>query len=259
MTHGEEQVNTSTRTATEQSALLSETFVGLADTLVDDYDVVDLMDRLTGTCVDLLDVTAAGLLLVDQRGGLQLVASSSEEMRLLELFQLQNEEGPCLDCIRTGVAVNVDDLGAEAARWPRFAPEAARVGYRSVHAVPMRLRAEVIGGLNLFRDSAPLTRDEQRVAQALADVATIGVLQQRSAHRASLLAEQLQTALDSRVVIEQAKGVLAAFGDIAMQEAYLSMRRYARDGNHKLSAVADSIVRRTVSLEDVVAAGRPRG
>jgi GAF domain-containing protein len=237
------------------TATLSDAFVQLADTLVDDYDVVDLMDRLTTTCVGLLGVTAAGLLLVDQRGGLQLVASSSEDVRLLELFQLQNEEGPCLDCIRTGEAVSVDDLSAASARWPRFTQEATRVGYHSVHAVPMRLRSEIIGGLNLFREEAPQLTDEQmRIAQALADVATIGVLQQRSVHRASLLAEQLQTALSSRVVIEQAKGVLAAFGDLGMQQAYLALRQYARNGNHKLSVVAEGVVRRTVPVQDVVAA-----
>ena len=237
-------------------ARLARTFVTLADTLVDDFDVVDLMDRLVHTCVDLLGATAAGLLLVDQRGGMQLIASTSEEMRLLELFQLQNEEGPCLDCIATGVPVTEHDLAAQAERWPRFTQAAAEAGYASVHALPLRLRDDVIGGLNLFRSAGePFTAEEEQVAQALADVATIGILQQRAVHRSSLLAEQLQTALQSRVVIEQAKGVLAEHGGLGMDEAYRALRTYARNGNHKLSDAAEGVVRGRIALADVVAQG----
>jgi transcriptional regulator with GAF, ATPase, and Fis domain len=242
--------------SSRDSVRLAETFVSLADTLVDDYDVVDLMDRLVTTCVDLLDMTAAGLLLTDQRGGLQLVASSSEEIRLLELFQLQNEEGPCLDCVATARPVAVADLADGRSRWPRFAQEALRSGYGSVYAVPLRLRQDVIGGLNLFRaPGPPLTAYGQRIAQALADVATIAVLQQRSAHRAAVLAEQLQTALDSRVVIEQAKGVLAQRGGVSMDTAYRALRRYARDHNLRLSALADHVVTGELDGSLVVAAG----
>lgn len=242
-----------------QGVRLAETFVALADALVDDYDVVDVMGQLVRACVDVLDVSAAGLLLVDQRGGLQVVASSSEEVHLLELFQLQGAEGPCWDCVHSGAAVTVSDLRTAATRWPRFVEEATRVGYRSVHAVPMRLRQEVIGGLNLFRQPGPaLDRLEEQLAQALADVATIGVLQQRMTHRALLLAEQLQTALDSRIVVEQAKGVLAEFGGLPMDDAYKALRRYARDHNHKLSALADSIVADELSPDRVVARRRGR-
>jgi GAF domain-containing protein len=240
-----------------QSVLLAQTFVTLADTLVDDYDVVDLMDRLVTTCTDLLDVTAAGILLVDQRGGLQVVASSSEEMRLVELFQLQNEEGPCLDSISSGQAVDVDNLSTSAGRWPRFSAEAARVGYRSVHAVPLRLREEVIGGLNLFRDAPPAFTDgERRIAQALADAATIGILQQRSVHRAALLAEQLQTALDSRIVIEQAKGVLAQHHGVGMNEAYRLLRRHARDHNLRMGVLAEALARGDQDPAQLVATAR---
>lgn len=238
-----------------RAAQLAEAFVGLADTLVADYDVVDLLDRLVITAVALLDATAAGLLLLDQRGGMQLVASSSEESRLLELFQLQDEEGPCLDCVRSGAPVALDDV-AVPGPWPRFSREAERLGFRSVYAVPLRLRSEVIGGMNLFREvAAPLSPDERRVAQALADVATIGVLQQRSVHRVSLLAEQLQTALDSRITIEQAKGVLTERGQIDMDAAYQALRAYARDNNLGLSRLADDVVRGTVDLAAVLAAG----
>ena len=243
--------------AAVRDAEVAEALVGLADTLVADYDVVDLMDRLATTAIELLGAAAAGILLRDQRGGLQLVASSSDEMRLLELFQLQNDEGPCLDCIAQGAPVSADDLTAFAARWPRFAVEAERSGFRSVHAVPMRLRDHVIGGLNLFQtDTRPMGPREKRLAQALADIATIGVLQQRSVHRASLLAEQLQTALDTRIVIEQAKGVVAALAEVDMDAAYRRIRKHARDHNLKMGAVAlavvggDPMVREIADLRD---------
>lgn len=242
-----------------RSVSLAETFVALADVLVDDYDVVDFMDRLVRACVDLLDATAAGLLLIDQRGSLQVVASSSEEVHLLELFQLQDDEGPCLNCVTSGAPVTVERLEAAAGRWPRFVAEATRIGYQSVHAVPMRLRQQIIGGLNLFRQPGPVFgRSEQRLAQALADVATIGVLQQRSTHRATLLAEQLQTALDSRIVIEQAKGVLAEHGGLGMDDAYRALRRHARDRNYKLSELADAVVTGRIDAEWIVSRPRTR-
>ena len=179
--------------------VLAEMFVALADTLVDDYDIVDLLHQLATACVRLLGVTAAGLLLDDQKGNLAVVASSSERIRLLEIFQLQTNEGPCLDCVRTGAAVTSGDLAAERGRWPLFVPAALDAGFLSVAAVPLRLRSETIGGLNIFHTVAePVRPEDQRVAQALADVATIGILQRRSAHRSSLLSEQLQHALNSR-------------------------------------------------------------
>ncbi len=242
-----------------RDTMLAQKFVSLADTLVDDFDVVDLMDNLVHTCVDLLGVTAAGLLLTDQRGSLQLVASTSEKMRLLELFQLQSDEGPCLDCVRTGSVVSVDDLGVTSDRWPRFSAAATRAGYRSIHALPLRLRSETIGGLNLFRYHSPqLSIDDQRIAQALADVATIGLLQQRSSHRASMLAEQLQSTLNSRIVVEQAKGVLAEYGHVDMETAYDALRRYSRNHHVKLSELADYVVQGQVSLASVLSADEPR-
>jgi transcriptional regulator with GAF, ATPase, and Fis domain len=223
---------------------LTQTFVLLADTLVDDYDVVDLLDVLVASCVDLLGITAAGILLDDQKGNLAVIASSTEETRLLEVFQLQNNEGPCLDCVHTGKAVTSADLCVDQARWPLFGPAALAAGFGSVVAVPLRLRDQTIGGLNLFRERSELMSDEdQRLAQALADVATIGILQRRTTHRSTMVAEQLQHALNSRVAIEQAKGVLAERNSVSMDAAFDALRHYARSHNLKLTDVAVSVVR----------------
>ena len=223
---------------------LAETFVLLADTLVDDYDIVDLLDQLVASCVNLLGVTAAGLLLDDQRGSLAVVASSDESTRLLEIFQLQNNEGPCLDCVRSGSAVSSDDLHDDRERWPLFVPVALDAGFRSVAAVPLRLRDQTIGGLNMFHARPePIPGDDRRLAQALADVATIGILQRRSTHRSNVLAEQLQHALNSRIAIEQAKGVLAERSSVGMDEAFGVLRGHARTHNLKLTDVALAVVR----------------
>jgi len=243
----------------DREQALADVFVLLADTLVDDYDVVDLLDRLTTACVDLLGVRAAGLLLDDQNGNLAVVASSSDEIRLLEIFQLQANEGPCLDCFRTGTAVTSADLDAERARWPRFVAAALAAGFASVAALPMRLRSQTIGALNVFHARAePVSAKDQRLAQALADVATIGILQRRSVHRSSVMAEQLQHALNSRVVIEQAKGVLAERFTIDMDTAFEALRRYARHHNLKLTEIAQAVTRGAIAL-DTLAVSPPAG
>ncbi len=221
---------------------LADVFVEMADTLVDDFDVIDFLHVMTERCVQLLGVSAAGLLLTDGQDTLQVVAASSERTRLLELFQLQTNQGPCVDCFRTGQPVSVADLPF-AGRWPQFTAAAAEVGFASVHAIPMRLRAEVIGALNLFGTKpGALDADKLRIGQALADVATIGLLQQRAIRRRDAITEQLQTALNSRVLIEQAKGVLAERLHMDVADAFTLLRTAARSHNRRLSELAQAIV-----------------
>jgi len=240
-----------------EAQLLSETFVELTDTMVAGFDMIDFLHVLTDRSVQLLDVSAAGLLLADPRGELRVVAASSEAARLLELFQLQNDQGPCLDCYRSGQPVHAADLNAEAARWPRFAPAALQAGFGAVHALPMRLREQVIGALNLFRAQAgAFDPADVRIGQALADVATISLLHERSMRHSDTLNEQLQTALNSRVLIEQAKGKLAERLGLDMDQAFNLLRDYARNRNVRLSDLARAFIEGSETLASP-AAGRP--
>ena len=224
------------------SELLSDTFVDLADTLVADFDVVDFLHLLAERSTALLAASAAGVVLADPRGELRVAAASSQEAGLIELFQIQNDQGPCLDCFRTGRPVTAD-LTSPAQPWPRFAAAAAQAGFRSVEALPMRLRDDVIGALNLFRaQPGPLDPADLRIGQALADVATIGLLQERSVRRGEIAAEQLQGALNSRIIIEQAKGKLAERLSTDMDHAFALLRDYARNSNQRLTDVARAFV-----------------
>ena len=223
--------------------LLSDTFVDLADTMVADFDVIDFLHVLTDRSVRLLGASAAGVLLAAPRGELRVAAVSSGQAWLLELFQLQNDQGPCLDCFRTGQPVTAADLTASAQQWPRFAEAATQSGFRTVQALPMRLRDQVIGALNLFRtEPGPFDLAELRIGQALADVATIGLLHQQSVRRRETLAEQLQAALNSRVAIEQAKGKLAERLSIDVDQAFSMLRAHARSSNQRLTDVACTFV-----------------
>jgi GAF domain-containing protein len=227
---------------TRRESDLVGAFVQLADTLVDDYDVPEVLHQLAAHCVDLLNVSAAGLMLSDQRGSLQLVASSNERTRVLELFQIQTDEGPCVDSFETGVVVAVADLSAATERWPVFTPRALEQGFSAVHAVPMRLRGEVIGSLNLFNQrSGGLSAEDAKVARALADIATIGILQERTIRHGEVLTEQLQGALNSRITIEQAKGLLAHAGGLDMEQAFQALRRYARSQHARMSETAHAL------------------
>jgi transcriptional regulator with GAF, ATPase, and Fis domain len=223
--------------------LLSDTFVDLADTMVDDFDVIDFLHLLSDRAVQLLGASAAGVMLADPRGQMRLVAASSEAVRLLEIFQLEGEEGPCLEVIRTGQPVIEPDLRHAQQRWPRFTPAALQAGFTTVHALPMRLRDQVLGGLNLFSDQAgPFDPANMRIGQALADTATIGLLHERNLRRAEVVSEQLQAALTSRVVLEQAKGKLAERLGLDMDTAFTTLRRYARDHNLRLSDLAQNFI-----------------
>jgi transcriptional regulator with GAF, ATPase, and Fis domain len=239
--------------------LLSKTFVELTDTMVADFDIIDFLHVLTRRSVELLDVSAAGLLLADPRGELRVVAASSEAARLLELFQLQSDQGPCLDCFRSGRPVSVTDLSAER-RWPRFADAAGQAGFSAVQALPMRLRDQVIGALNLFRGTAgAFDADSVQVGQALADVATISLLHERSMRRSDTLNEQLQAALNSRVIIEQAKGKLAERLGIDVNQAFTLLRDQARNRNQRLSDLARAFVDGTQTIAGAGGGSQRRG
>ena len=233
----------------DRETALLEAFVRLTDTLVADFDVLDLLHGLTVDCVSLFPTAAAGLLLSDPRGTLDLVASSSEAARVVELFQLQADEGPCLDCYRSGHPVSAPDL-AEAGHWPRFTAHAGERGFRSVHAVPMRLRGDTIGALNLFgAEPGALPAADLRVAQALADAATITILQERGQDTEREVTDLLKTAFRRRAIIEQAKGVLAEIGGLEMGEAFIRLREHAHQSHRPLTALAHDIVSRATGTE----------
>ena len=233
-----------------REAALVQTFVDLADTLVDDFDIVDLLTALSNRCVEVLDVSTVGIMLVDANGELRAMASSSEVMRIVELFELQSQEGPCLDSYRSGEPV--DELLATAtARWPTFAPVALDAGFRAAAALPMRLRDQVIGALNLFQTEArALSGDDTLVARALADIATIAILQHRKIAEADAINDQLNNALTSRIVIEQAKGIVAEREQLDMPDAFDRLRAFARSHNRRLHDVASEIVGGTLDIDD---------
>jgi GAF domain-containing protein len=229
---------------------LATIFVEVADTLVDEFDLLDFLHMLTDRTADLIGAAAVGLLLADEHGRLELMAGSDENVRLVELFQLQNEQGPCLEAFHSGRPVINVDLGASTDRWPQFAPRATAAGYQSVHAFPLRLREQVIGALNVFGDTkgGDLHNADLAIMQALADVATIGLLQERVIRRGEVLTEQLQAALNGRIVIEQAKGVIAQLHGVSVDEAFAVIRSYTRRNGRRLGDVARLIVTDLASL-----------
>lgn len=231
-----------------REARLGEVFVELADTLVADFDLVDFMTTLAARSVELLHADAVGIMLRDEGGHPRVIASSSEAMNLLELLELQVAEGPCVECFASGEPVVNVALADAGTRWPRFAAEASASGFTLVHALPMRLRSEVIGAMNLFSSSPVLLADDDvTVGQAMADVATIGMLQERALREARVLAAQLEVALQSRIVIEQAKGVLAERLGVEISESFRLLREYARRRGLHLAAVALAVANGTLS------------
>lgn len=228
---------------------LFEAFATLADTLVAGYDVLDLLQSLVEYCHDLLDVDSAGILLQNGGGELEVVASTSESNTLIEVMQLDANSGPCLESFRTRAVVSVPDIEAGSERWPEFRATALALGIRSVYAIPLRLRETTIGTLNLVRnESGELNPHDVRAAQALADVATIGILQERTIRDATTIRDQLQAALSSRIVIEQAKGVVAETGKLSMDAAFDRIRKHARAHQTPLSVVARQLVAGEIRL-----------
>jgi GAF domain-containing protein len=220
-----------------------EAAVVLADTVSGEFDLSEVLYGLTASCVELLEVDTAGLLLADEDGHLHTVASSHEGTRLLEVFQLQTDEGPCVECYRDSAPVSCDDLADAGDRWPTFTPKARAEGVHSVHALPMRVRDQVIGGLNLFRcRPLPVPASDVVVAASFATAATIGILQSRAKRSSDLLNEQLQHALDSRVIIEQAKGFLAERHQESLTAAFARIRNHARSHGERLTTVAREVV-----------------
>jgi GAF domain-containing protein len=245
-------------TAVAHQVLTATTFVEIVETLVGDFDVIDVLTLLTSRCLELLDAAAAGILLADGDGHLRVVGASNEQIQLLELFQVQNDEGPCLDCYRTGNVVLHSDLDVPSP-WPLFAAECNAAGFASVCAVPLRLRTQTLGCLNMFMSEAGgLTTSDVALAQALADVASIAIIQDQATRDAAIREGQLQHALNSRIAIEQAKGMIAERYNVDMTEAFSRLRAHARNNNRGLTDVADALVAGIIAIDAMVSPRPPR-
>jgi GAF domain-containing protein len=243
--------------ALNRQALTATTFVEIVDTLVDDFDVIEVLTVLTSRSVELLETAAAGILLADNEGQLRVIGASTEEVGLLELFQIQNDEGPCLDSFHTGLVVSEPDL-ASGGQWPHFAAESIRAGFPSVCAVPLRLKDLILGCLNLFMSTpVALAEGEIALAQALADVASIAIVQDMATRQAAIREGHLQHALNSRIVIEQAKGMLAERSGVNMDEAFARLRNFARNNNRGLTEVAHGLVTGVLGIDSIVQGRRP--
>jgi len=238
-----EPLNMEVPMAVVSTERLADVLVEVADKLVDDYDVIEFLQLVTNRTAELIGASDVGLLLADQRGRLQFVAASDEGVKQLELFQVQNHEGPCLDAFRSGEAVVNADLQEASDRWPRFAPRATAAGFRSVHAIPLRLRVEVIGAMGVFgTDVGRLEVADVQMTQALAHIATVGLLQEQVSGRSGVLAEHLQSVLNSRAAIEQAKGAIAEFRKVSVDDAFLLLQADARRSRRRLSDVAKAVL-----------------
>jgi transcriptional regulator with GAF, ATPase, and Fis domain len=228
--------------ANNREARVLDAVTTMVDSLLADFDVVELLTDLTERCVQLLDVAAAGLLLADPRQKLHVMAATSDRTEELELFQLQADEGPCLDCFATGSPVSIADLSTAAGRWPLFVPAARDAGFVSVHAVPMRAAGTVLGALGLFGTRVgALDEADLLVGRSLAHIASVTIVQEQAPTREVVL-PRLRTALASRVVVEQAKGFLRARLDITVTAAFVLLRSYARTSGTHLTDVARRLI-----------------
>ena len=242
--------------STSRETRVNAAFVAVADTLTTDYDMVDLLHTLVQECVGILGMQAGGLMLVDNTGELQLMTSTSEAAGFVEVMQLNASAGPCIDCFRTGKAVSVKEV-SESTPWPAFRASASQQGFRSVLATPTKLRGRIIGTMNLFGTHAgEVSARDAAVAQALADVATIGILQERVIRESHLMEEQLHRALDSRIVIEEAKGVIANDLSLSLDGAFGLLRTYARNRNLTIRSVAEQVSNREVEARDIAGDAR---
>jgi GAF domain-containing protein len=233
-----------------REARVSAAYVALTDTLVAEFDIIDLLHTLIDACIDLLDIDAGGLLLADGQGTLQLMASSVEDIDVVEVVQMSAEAGPCWECFTTGSQVSVPDIERSAEQWPDFRRVALQQGYHAIHATPMRLRGQVIGTLNLFtKERGTLAARDVALAQSLTDVATIAILQERGTRHLQELSTQLQGALESRIAVEQAKGLIAQSLDLTMDAAFALLRNHARSTGQHLQAVASSVTSRELVLD----------
>lgn len=224
---------------TTGSADIAGVFVEIADTLVDEFDLIEFLQMLTNRATALSDTHTAAVLLADQHGRLQFMAASDEQVHLLEMFQLSVDEGPCVDCFRFAAPIINADLSKAQSRWPLFAPRATALSLRSVHAFPLRLRGTVLGSLGLFSEqSVTIPQDVARVLQAVADVATIGIIHERAARQGEMVTGQLRYALNSRVTIEHAKGYIAQTYDVSVDDAFELLRSYCRRNGLRLSETA---------------------
>jgi len=242
----------------DRQALTATTFVEIVDTLVDDFDVIEVLTSLTLRSVDLLEASASAIMLADADGRLRVIGASTEQAELLELFQIQNDEGPCLDSFHTGTVVSHGNL-AEQSPWPNFAIESMRSGFPSVCAVPLRLKELILGCLNLFMTEPKILSDaEVTLARALADVASIAIVQDQVTRKAAIREGHLQHALTSRIAIEQAKGMIAEHSNVDMEEAFARLRGFARNNNRGLTEVAEALVAGTLSIDSIKPSRRPR-
>jgi GAF domain-containing protein len=242
---------------TSRETRINNAFVKVADTLTTEFDVVDLLHTLVEECAGILAIDAGGLMLADAEGNLQLMTSTSESADLVEIMQLAAAEGPCIECFVTGQPVSVPDIEQTGDRWPDFRKAALEQGFHSAHATPMKLRGQIIGTMNLFGSSSiEVSTRDAAVAQALADVATIGILQERLIREGHLVAEQLHSALDSRIIIEQAKGVIAQALSLSMPDSFAVLRTYARNNNLTIRSVAEQVSSRTMAVQSMLAGTR---